>query len=348
MGLRQLVQSRGFRNFMSKLYGWGAAVVILGALFKINHYSYANEMLIVGLGTEALIFFFSAFEPPHVEPDWSLVYPQLGHMYHSENIPVPKTQPMMAQHGGSITRELDKILEEAKIDPVLLQSLGDGMRKLSENTNRLSNLSSASFASEEFISSMKAAASSVEKLSESTKKSSELIEREAHANTEYINNVRNASQKVADLSNIYTEASVSLKSDMNVTSDFAAAIKNATLSAAQLTEKYTKSAEFIARSAENIDISKADSENYTMQLKKVSGNLSALNTVYELQLHSLNQQAEASSMLQSSVNLLLNNISQTSDNMSKYRDEMDGLTRKIAALSNVYGNMLSAMNANVK
>ncbi len=75
MGLNNLVRSRGFRNFMAKLYGWGASVVILGALFKINHYPYADLMLIVGLGTESLIFFFSGFEPPHVDPDWSLVYP---------------------------------------------------------------------------------------------------------------------------------------------------------------------------------------------------------------------------------------------------------------------------------
>jgi len=78
MGINTFVRRRGFRNFMAKLYGWGASVVILGALFKINHYPYANEMLVVGLGTEAIIFFFSAFEPPYVEPDWSLVYPELG------------------------------------------------------------------------------------------------------------------------------------------------------------------------------------------------------------------------------------------------------------------------------
>ena len=82
MGLSNIVRSRGFRNFMAKVYGWGASVVILGALFKINHYPGADIMLIVGLGTESLIFFFSAFEPPYVEPDWSLVYPELAGMYH--------------------------------------------------------------------------------------------------------------------------------------------------------------------------------------------------------------------------------------------------------------------------
>ncbi|MBK7751833.1 MAG: gliding motility protein GldL [Flavobacteriales bacterium] len=59
---------------MAKLYGIGAAVVIVGALFKIQHWPAADLFLILGLSTEAIIFFFSAFEPPHEDPDWSLVY----------------------------------------------------------------------------------------------------------------------------------------------------------------------------------------------------------------------------------------------------------------------------------
>ena len=69
MGLFAFVKTKKYKTFMAKLYGWGAAVVIIGALFKINHYTGADIMLIIGLGTESIIFFFSAFEPPHVEPD---------------------------------------------------------------------------------------------------------------------------------------------------------------------------------------------------------------------------------------------------------------------------------------
>ena len=70
--------SKKWKNFMAKLYGIGAAVVIVGALFKIQHWPMASFFLILGLSTEAIIFFFSAFEPPHEDPDWSLVYPELA------------------------------------------------------------------------------------------------------------------------------------------------------------------------------------------------------------------------------------------------------------------------------
>ncbi|MEY3439195.1 MAG: hypothetical protein RL265_1780, partial [Bacteroidota bacterium] len=70
--------SKGWKVFMSKLYGFGAAVVIIGAMFKIQHWTGASEMLVVGLSVEALIFAFSAFEPLHEDPNWELVYPELA------------------------------------------------------------------------------------------------------------------------------------------------------------------------------------------------------------------------------------------------------------------------------
>ena len=75
-----ITEAKWYKTLMPKLYGWGAAVVILGALFKIEHLPFASEMLIVGLSLEAIIFFFSAFEKQYEEPDWSLVYPELAHM----------------------------------------------------------------------------------------------------------------------------------------------------------------------------------------------------------------------------------------------------------------------------
>ena len=137
MGINSLVRSKGFKNFMAKLYGWGAAVVLIGALFKINHYPGAQAMLIVGLTTEALIFFFSAFEPPHVEPDWSLVYPELAGMYEGYSEESLKQFGLDGDEPKSVTEELDKMLDEAKIGPELIESLGSGLRNLSENAGKM-------------------------------------------------------------------------------------------------------------------------------------------------------------------------------------------------------------------
>jgi gliding motility-associated protein GldL len=78
--MERITEANWYKLLMPKLYGWGAAVVILGALFKIEHLPGASVMLGIGLSLEAIIFFFSAFEKPHTETDWSLVYPELAHM----------------------------------------------------------------------------------------------------------------------------------------------------------------------------------------------------------------------------------------------------------------------------
>lgn len=70
------------KKAMNFAYGMGAAVVIVGALFKITHFEIGpltgTVMLSVGLLTEALIFALSAFEPVEDELDWTLVYPELA------------------------------------------------------------------------------------------------------------------------------------------------------------------------------------------------------------------------------------------------------------------------------
>jgi len=153
------VNGKGFKNFMAKLYGWGAAVVILGALFKILHWPGADPMLIVGLGTEAVIFFFSAFEKPHEEVDWTLVYPELAGMEDPDFI-----QDRLDGSQLSPTQELDNMLAEAKIDTELMKSLGDGMRNLSDTAGNLSNTVEAAGATQEYSDQLSSAAKNMESL----------------------------------------------------------------------------------------------------------------------------------------------------------------------------------------
>ena len=130
------LESKGFKSFMSKAYGLGAAVVIVGALFKITHWKGADLMLTIGLLTEAAIFTVSAFEKPHQEPDWTLVYPELSGLDSKE----PKKA---AKSGLGLTQQLDKMMEDAKIGPDLINSLGNGFRTLNENVAGLKDMSSA-------------------------------------------------------------------------------------------------------------------------------------------------------------------------------------------------------------
>jgi gliding motility-associated protein GldL len=325
---------------MAKLYGWGASVVILGALFKINHYPGANEMLIAGLGTEAIIFFFSAFEPPFVEPDWSMVYPELAGLYHGDSSQ-SKTKKKPVD-------ELDDMLKKANIDQQLIQRLGEGFTKLSDTTSKMSDLSNAASANNEFVANVKNASKSVETLSKSYTLTSETLQKDANASSQYVTSLKSAADSAVSLSTSYKEASETMKSDVNATKEFTSSLKTAMQSANSLAQQYTLSAETLSKSAKMLDFSAVDGKSYNDQLQKIANNLSALNSVYELQMQSSNEQINASSKVNATMAEMLKNLKESSDMMGTYREQMNLLTQRITALNEIYGGMLSAMNIRAK
>ncbi|MEJ6749068.1 MAG: gliding motility protein GldL [Flavobacteriales bacterium] len=139
MGLGNITEAKWYKTMMPKLYGWGAALVIIGALFKIEHLPGASLMLILGLSTEAIIFFFSAFEKPPEETDWSLVYPELAHM----NDPNGAKRP---------SQQLDDALAKAKIDNELIESLNDGLRSFGDSARQLNETVTAASGISEYNS----------------------------------------------------------------------------------------------------------------------------------------------------------------------------------------------------
>jgi len=326
---------------MAKLYGIGASVVILGALFKINHYPFANEMLVIGLGTEAIIFFFSAFEPPYVEPDWSLVYPELGGLYHGDETAEPKKLKKP-------TQELDDLLKQSNIDKQLMDRLGDGLKKLSDNTAKLSDITDAAGATNDYVTKVKGASKSAENLTKSYDLTSETLQKDAGASANYINSVKSAGENAAHLSNTYKEASDIMKNDITVTKEFTNSMKGAMQSANSLAEQYTKSAEVLSQSAKQLDFSAVDGKAYNEKLLLISNKLSALNSVYELQLQSSNEQIQSSAKVRETMSELLKNLKESSDSMAVYKDQMNLLTQRLASLNEVYGGMLTAMSGKAK
>jgi gliding motility-associated protein GldL len=173
--------SKGYKNLMKMVYGYGASVVILGALFKIMHWPYCDIMLIVGLTTEAVIFALSAMEPLHAEPNWAVYYPYLlpedERPQTAEELQAfPKPMELAGGAGGSsstgITEKFDELLANAKIDQSLLDRLGSAMRDLSHNAEQLKSVSSAATATDSYVASLEAASNKVSSLSDAYERAS--------------------------------------------------------------------------------------------------------------------------------------------------------------------------------
>jgi len=334
MGLYNLVRSKGYKQFMAKLYGWGASVVILGALFKINHYPGADVMLVIGLGCEAAIFFFSAFEPMHVEYDWSLVYPELAGM---------EDRDTSSKGKKSLTQELDKMLEEAKIGPELINSLSDGMRNLGENAKKLSGVADAAVATDGYVSNLNLASGSVKNLSEAYNKTVVALEKDVATTNEFSGNIKAAAASANNLTSAYSSIAESLQKDANATEMYVNSIKKATESAHSLADKYTQSCESLTKSAEAIDFSAVDGKSYGEQIQRMSKNLSELNSIYELQLKGTSDQLQQTDKMKESMGLFLSNLNESVEGTAKYKEQVNVLAKNVTALNQVYGNMLSAM-----
>lgn len=353
MSLQEIVKSRGFKNFMAKLYGIGAAVVIIGALFKITHIPGADIMLFIGLTTEAVIFFFSAFEPPHVEPDWSLVYPELAGMYHGvedigDELPEFMEDELEEEEDLSVSQQLDGMLKEANIGPELIESLGSGLRNLNDTASNMNKFTDAAEANVEFVENVKGASENVNKLSGTYDKASEVLAADIETSEVYHNSIKSASVAAESLSESYQSAAAAMKEDVNATGQFNQSVLDAAEKANKLAEEYNNSIETLRQSAESLNFTSVDGTNYNEEIRKISSNLAALNAVYELQLQNTNEQMESGTKIQESMNDFLERINTSISATQKYEEGVQILAKNVESLNQVYGNMLAAMNVGPK
>lgn len=194
------------KKVMNFAYGMGAAVVIVGALFKLMHWPGASFMLIVGLGTEALIFGLSAFDPVDKDLDWSLVYPELagGDAKKKDK----KETPADAQ--GLLSQKLDNLLKEAKIDGALMESLGSSIRNFESAAKGISPTVDSIASQKKYSEEMSMAAAQMESLNSLYKVQLESASRNAEANKEIAENAAKLkdqmhamTQNIASLNNVY-------------------------------------------------------------------------------------------------------------------------------------------------
>lgn len=250
-------KAKFYSNVMPKVYGIGAAVVILGAMFKILDWQFANVMIGVGLTTEAIIFFLSSFEPRQEDMDWSKIYPELS-----------DGAPKKAK-GDDVSAKLDEMLSKAKIGPELIDSLGKGMQNLATSAEKMGNLSDA-----------------------------------AVATNEYATNVKSAAKTLVDMNVSYSKT------------------------AAALTEMSAAS---------------QDAKAYHTQVQTVTKNLTALNSVYEMELQDANSHVKTLNKFYSNMTSAMQGLTEAGKETEAFKNELVKLNQNVSSLNKVYGGMLSAM-----
>jgi hypothetical protein len=181
---------------MNMAYGLGAAVVIIGALMKIIHKDLGpltgSMLLTIGLVTEALIFALSAFDTPDEEVDWSIVYPILR----GDKTKKAVTQDNQSDIEGVLSKKLDSLLKEAKIDGDLVKSLGDSIRNLNSTASEMTGSQGASL---KYSEEMSKAATQMESINSLYKAQLESASRQAEINEESIENATKLKEQMESL-----------------------------------------------------------------------------------------------------------------------------------------------------
>lgn len=228
-----LFNSLGWKVGMKYLYGWGASVVIVGALFKILHLPGANEMLIVGLGTEAVIFFFSAFEPlPEDEThwEWDRVFPQLN----SEDDEVP----LAAIGGGGSAnaailagglQSTSQLLKDNEIKPELFEQLADSIKGLKVQVENLAEISDTTVATNEFADKLKQASSKIDQLNKGYTSAVESMNQFGKSLDDvkaYQAQIQTVTKNLGSLNSVYENELASAKAHIESVNKFYGSISN--------------------------------------------------------------------------------------------------------------------------
>ena len=160
--LQKWMDSVPGQTFLNYAYSWGASIVVLGALFKLTHLPGANIMLFLGMGTEVLVFFISAFDrpfdkttdgldlPTHVTEEYlegkteqakqeqpvksQVLFADPVSVMHSESrIVMPSANPDIEEAQNNYVTELKKLTD-------VLGKVGDQSSRLARDSEEMENL----------------------------------------------------------------------------------------------------------------------------------------------------------------------------------------------------------------
>lgn len=317
-----LATRRG-KVLLNYVYGWGASIVIIGALFKITHLDYADFLLTVGLSTEALIFFISGFESPPEDVDWSLVYPELS--------------------GASATVQpatFDSFMRHAELDENVVKTLGQSFKSLNNQVKQFGEIHESSFSSNEFSTKLNLATDSIMNVTTSIDSVSENMENVSGSLSKVSSSMDSISDKSININDALSEfSSISAFSDQ-LKNQMAEMIKNLESSNLTYQQELSSSSKILS------ELNQAGQEGVHLRnsIKLLNDNIQSYSNFYENELRAASNVAKLHSENFSGLSRFVDSIKTIQENTEKYHTEMAKLSRNLSALNNMYSGMLNAMN----
>ena len=321
MNFGEIIKTKRWKVFMGYVYGWGASIVLIGALFKLEHLPYSGYILAVGLLTEAFIFFISAFEPPMEIPDWGKVYPELREDY--EMIDFDELEK------DDASSQFNDLLKNSDITPELITKVSKGLNDLSNTARGISDISTATLATDLYVKNLGSASESMNTLAEINNKANEEINNSVG---QLVNSYSNTAKQLSD-------SGQNVISKLNQTGEqFASKVLE---SSDLLAKSYAEASQTISGDLKSIGV---NSKQYSEKMGDLNSNLTELNNSFVEQLKGTKQQFEASRKFSADLQQINEVLSMSVDEIKKYKENAEQLNKHLEALNTIYGGMLGAMN----
>lgn len=241
------------------MYSVGASVVILGALFKIQHYDGADMMLNVGMITESFIFLMFALQTFVQRTDaesgyaWERVYPELAQDYKGE---------LPTRSNLGLTAKMDDMIANAKITPDVFNNLGTGLRSLTDTVGKIGQITDATVATSEYAKNVRAASGSLVEMNKSYGTTVSALSEMANASLdakEYRTQFQEVTKKMGALNAVYELELQDTNKHLKAMNAFYGNLSSA---------------------MENMASASKDTQQFKSELTKLTGNLTSLNNVY--------------------------------------------------------------------
>lgn len=324
MSIGDFMHSKRWKLMQNYIYSWGASIVLIGALFKLEHIPGAGFFLGIGLSIEAIIFFISAFEPLLELPDWRAIYPQLRTGTESERDlekykKADKEYPNFFGSGGGGGFDLAGLPDDQ------IKNLKESLDKLSATATGLKDITNATVATKGFVDNLNQASESINSVVDANNKVSASMD-----------------ESVQEIAKTYQSAAESMQSSVKITSEgIVNTMTSFENSVNDSTKKVGEYASKLQSSTAGLD---KGSNEYTDNLVKLNKNISAINTAYELHLKGASQVEVMVSEYSKGVGEMGKLLNSSVEETKKFNQNTKEINSNIQALNDVYGRMLGALN----
>ena len=269
MGISDFLSSPNGKRITGTAYGFGASIVIVGALFKIMHWPFAGLMLSVGMFTEAILFALSALEKPHRDWEWSLVYPELE---------------------GEEAKEKKEKLPRIDIATLVedeMKKLSDGVSRLGQTAGQLGSLTSAASVSDAYVNNLSKASDAASAFAASQlslKNSSESL---SASYQDIASSMGSASQGSKDFASQMDGINKNVSTINSVFELQAKAVAEQNVAMAQQNEAMKTLAASVNQMGVAITTSAQQTEEYKERVTKLAEQMKSLNDVYGNMLNAI-------------------------------------------------------------